>query len=260
MKILILGHRGMLGHMVCKYFNNIGIKFEIITYRWPSDEFKESVKNSTSDFLINCIGSIPQKNNEWQHYKLCNILLPMFLVENFNGYIIHPSTDCEFSGNLPVGELYSVNHKRDAIDDYGISKAHISNFLLNYKNVKQIRTSIIGPELTTNLSLMSWFLNENSQINGYDCHYWNGITTLEWIKQVYKLILNWDMTTCDIIQLGTEPISKFDLLNLINMIYCSNKTIVPYKTRIINKCLKTMYVMKPIELQLEDLKHVNIIN
>lgn len=46
MKILVLGHNGMLGHMVVKH-----LKFqneEIVTtdLKWETDDFKEYIKNS----------------------------------------------------------------------------------------------------------------------------------------------------------------------------------------------------------------------
>ena len=61
--------------------------------------------------------------------------------------MIHPSTDCEFSGNIPATRKYTKKDVRDAIDDYGKSKAEISKRIENgFKNTKIIRTSIVGHE------------------------------------------------------------------------------------------------------------------
>ena len=46
MKVLILGHKGMLGHMVHKFFESKGIEcITIADCRWPSTCFKQKLKN-----------------------------------------------------------------------------------------------------------------------------------------------------------------------------------------------------------------------
>ena len=52
MRILVLGHKGMLGHMVCMYLESLELMVETIVEKWPSNEFKNNVKNSKADFLI----------------------------------------------------------------------------------------------------------------------------------------------------------------------------------------------------------------
>jgi dTDP-4-dehydrorhamnose reductase len=253
MNILVLGHKGMLGHMLVKYLLSQNIKVKTIDARWPTEEFRTLIKKSKSDFLINCIGAIPQKTNKWEDFKLINIDLPLFLAKNFNGKILHPTTDCEFSGDLGINRFYLKDDIKDATDNYGISKAYASKVLERYNNVKQLRTSIIGPEMHGKRSLMEWFLNEKDKIYGFRNHYWNGITTFEWSKQAFKIINNWNKKN-KVIQLGVERISKYDLLRLIDRIYDSRKHIIPKKTDNINKCLKTDFRIKPLESQLKELK------
>ena len=60
-RVLILGHNGMLGHVVYNFLKQQGLKVRTINYQWPSNEFLNEIINSNDDFLINCIGSIPQK-------------------------------------------------------------------------------------------------------------------------------------------------------------------------------------------------------
>jgi dTDP-4-dehydrorhamnose reductase len=55
-----------------------------------------------------------------------------------------------------------------------------------------IRVSIIGHELSSNYSLLDWFLNSDGTVNGYDDHYWNGVTTLAWAKICSSIMNNWD--------------------------------------------------------------------
>ena len=42
-KILILGHKGMLGHMVKLYMEQF-YHVETIEHRWPFDDFKNSIR------------------------------------------------------------------------------------------------------------------------------------------------------------------------------------------------------------------------
>ena len=48
MKILLLGHTGMLGHMVKKYLTYKNIEVITNSERWPN------LKNTISDFNGNC--------------------------------------------------------------------------------------------------------------------------------------------------------------------------------------------------------------
>lgn len=253
MKILILGHKGMLGHMVLKYFKKNNVSIETLEHRWPTNQFKNFIKKSNADYIINCIGAIPQKTKEWENFKLINIDLPIFLAETFKGKILHPTTDCEFNGKMKTNKFYSKNSVKDASDNYGISKAYASIILAKFKNVKQLRTSIIGPEIYTKKSLMEWFINQKKEIHGFLNHYWNGITTLEWAKQSLIIINNWNKKP-SVVQIGTKVISKYKLLNLINAIYNLNKKIIPHKTEDINKCLKSDFKVKDLEEQIKELR------
>ena len=106
-KILVLGHRGMLGNAVHKYFCQRIDKYTVLTIdkRWPDNDFQAALKATDTDIIINCIGIIPQKNPPQTEYKKINIELPTFL-DSLGKKIIHPSTDCEFSGNLEKNKKY----------------------------------------------------------------------------------------------------------------------------------------------------------
>ena len=43
MKILVLGHKGMLGHMVYKYFVENNFEISTTSKRWPSSDFKDFI-------------------------------------------------------------------------------------------------------------------------------------------------------------------------------------------------------------------------
>jgi len=255
MKILILGHNGMLGNVIYSYFKD---KYDVyVCYlRWDSNEFKQIVESIKVDFIINCIGAIPQKIYKIENYQNLNVDLPIFL-ESTGKKIIHPSTDCEFNGNLEYPLKYKKTDKRDAYDDYGKSKAKISQMIEEeFHNTKIIRTSIVGHELNSNKSLLDWFLNidENKEVNGYINHHWNGITSLLWAEIAEKILLDWKNYST-IIQVGINGINKYELLKTFQKIYNKSLKINKFNTPVtVNKMLESDFEIPTIEEQLIKLK------
>ena len=231
MKILILGHTGMLGNAVHRYLQQF-YTIDTITSRWPSDEFIEYIKQYDGDYIINCIGAIPQKTTEFG----INSILPSFLELNSSCKIIHPATDCESDNSL-----------------YGISK-HIATEWLRSNATKTyiFKTSIIGIELNTTDSLLCWFLNQ-SKANGYTQAKWNGITTLEWAKQCKHLIENQNLQSTYTV-FNTNCISKFELLTLIKEVFNHDAEIHQVDNIGSDKCLLGHVELKDIKQQLLDLK------
>lgn len=256
-KVLILGHKGMLGNAVYSYLDTKKEDFVLLTTseRWDKEEFKKVLQNTEADVIINCVGLIPQKKPTESDYKKVNIDLPIFL-ESLGKKIIHPSTDCEFTGSIPNDIKYTKKDIRDATDVYGKSKADISTLIENnFVNTKIIRTSIIGHEGATHLSLLDWFLNSKGEVNGFTDRYWNGITTLQWAKQCERIIKSWE-TFPTLNQYGTKEIaSKYTLLTIIREVYAKdiqiNETLSPKSE---NKCLESDEVLPDIKTQLQELK------
>lgn len=234
MKILILGSNGMLGHMVKKYLEQYH-DIETINHRWPSEEFKTAINDSSAEFIINCVGAIPQRTKDFD----INWELPIWLDQNFSGRIIHPATDCEMDD-----------------DEYGLSKAKAADWIMDYgKRTKMIKASIIGPELNGHASMLYWFLSnkDGSQINGYSNHMWNGITTYYWAKFANTIIENWNdyqkRTT-----LGSSCISKYDMCNIFNEVYNRSIIVNPFETQdSVNKCLSVDVTLDDINIQLTNM-------
>ena len=90
MKILVLGHKGMLGHMVHKYLSTKN-DCELLTtdLRWPSEDFENLIIDfwygQQGDYIINCIGAIHQRTSDFD----VNTELPIWLDDNidYNFYI-----------------------------------------------------------------------------------------------------------------------------------------------------------------------------
>lgn len=206
MKILILGHNGMLGSMITKYFETKNIEIITTELRYPSQDFFSFLRTFDGDFIINCIASIPQRTNHFQ----INTDLPIWLCNNTTCRVIHPSTDCESDNS-----------------DYGLSKKIASDYIKLYSNnTKIIKTSIIGYEKNSKHSLLEWFLSQDKEAEGYTNAIWNGITTLEWAKYSYRLINDWDSFPL-VSTLSTKKVSKYELLNIFKEVHNKNITIIP---------------------------------
>lgn len=235
MKILILGHKGMLGHMVKKYLDSVN-EFEIITtnYRWPSDEFKKSIENFDGEYIVNCIGAIHQRTNRFE----INWELPIYLDFYSNSKIIHPGTDCEVDN-----------------DNYGISKKIARDFIVNNASkTKSLKTSIIGPELETKASLMEWFFSnkDGETVHGYSEYFWNGNTTLTWAKRCYELIKKWDIYQVETV-ISSKCISKKDILVSLNDVFNRKIDIIDSNNVKLNKCLNGDITEPHIKEQLVEL-------
>ena len=228
--ILILGHKGMLGHMVYKVLSD-SYEIKTINERFPNwnKELFDGI-----DLIINCIGAIPQKTEEFD----INWQIPLWLDKNTDCNIIHPATDCEVD--------YS---------SYGISKKQASNYIKDHcKTTKIIQTSIIGPELNSNYSLLEWFLSQKGEVYGYTEAIWNGVTTLEWAKQCKVVIDNWDTTPLLTI-LYSNKVSKYELLVRIQELYEKKDVVIMPKNLGKDKSLKGNIKTKNIEEQLIELRN-----
>jgi len=192
MKILILGHNGMLGGAVTRILPEA----DTCPYRYPSPEFKEFVQ--TYDFIINCIGRIPQRKNK--DFSL-NSHLPIYLERFTKARIIHPSSDCENDDT-----------------EYGISKRAATDWICAYgERTKIIQCSIIGID-REKASLLSWVLAQAGPIPGYVNARWSGITSIKWARIAKDMILNWDIYNQREIY-HTYPTTKYELIKSICRIF-----------------------------------------
>lgn len=184
-------------------------------------------KFANADYIINCIGIIKPQIDEqdpWSTSKTVDIngLFPHELYmyvqtclsresANKKPRIIHASTDCVFSGEKG---WYKYNDIPDPRDLYGLTKViGESPFNMN------LRVSIVGPEQGTSKSLLNWLLDAQGEVCGFTNHLWNGITTLQWAKNVEKIIQE-DLFKPGVHHVASPSIvSKKDLLHLIKDTY-----------------------------------------
>jgi dTDP-4-dehydrorhamnose reductase len=145
--------------------------------------------------------------------------------------MIHMSTDCVFSGNKGN---YSETDPSDAEDLYGKTK-----FLgeVDYPGCLTFRTSIIGRELETKHGLIEWFLSqEGKTVSGYKKAIFSGLTTIA-LSEIIAEILADHSHLSGVYQVASEPISKYDILNLVKKTYDMKIKIDPDETIINNRSL-----------------------
>lgn len=222
-KIVIFGSSGMAGHMVYRYFQSLnkyellgisktevpGIESRVFDIEDNMPECLDFLLEYKPDVIINCIGILIQASQENPVRSIfVNSCFPHILEDLgklINSRIIHISTDCVFNGE--AGPYIETDWPTER-NWYGRSKA--LGEIVNDKDLT-IRTSIIGPELKANgTGLFSWFMSQTGQVNGYTNVFWNGITTLEFAKQIDQILETnlsglYHLTT-------TTPIAKGELL------------------------------------------------
>jgi dTDP-4-dehydrorhamnose reductase len=178
------------------------------------------------DVVINCIGIIKQLAAAKDPITAITInsLFPHRLAlacKAAGSRLIHISTDCVFSGakgNYTEGDL------SDATDLYGRTK-----FLgeLDYPHCLTLRTSIIGHELKGCYSLIDWFLAQEGRVKGYTKAIYTGFPTIEMVRIIAEYVIP-NSQLSGLYQVSSEPISKYELLQLVAKQYDKRIEIVPY--------------------------------
>ena len=241
MKILILGLSGMLGHKLFSYLQkqntyelyattttNFEIEhpnFKIVNKKniffsktQNIDFFKKKITDIKPDLVINCIAILKESFFYLNPLKFIeiNTVLPLQISELskiFGFRFIHFSTDILYAD---TNKLSCENDKITLEGPYAASK-----FLGEVKNNNSltIRTSIIGHQLNNKNSLVEWFLSyEGETVNGYSNVIYSGLPTTEISKIIHEKIIP-NVNLKGIINISSNPISKFELLKKIKKYY-----------------------------------------
>ena len=229
MKVLVLGGNGMLGHKLCQILpeqmdvwttvraeSDLGIilpRERIIENVQVQNtaRVKEVLEMLEPDSVINAVGIVKQRDEAKQAALSIqvNALFPHQLAELCSPLsirLVQISTDCVFSG---LSGNYSEGDVPDSVDLYGRSKLLGE---LNRQNCLTLRTSIIGWQLNTFSSLLSWFATQRGKtIKGYRRAIYTGLTTTVFAQLIGDLILT-RPELYGLYQVASEPITKYDLL------------------------------------------------
>lgn len=188
------------------------------------------------EVVINCVGLIKQLGNAENPLSALplNAMMPhrlMLLCKLGGARLIHVSTDCVFSGKRGN---YREDDVSDAYDLYGKSK-YIGE-LRNDTHAITLRTSIIGHELNSNVSLVDWFLSQEKAVKGYRRAIFSGLPTVELAHVMRDVVLK-QPGLHGLFHVSAEPIAKYDLLKLIASRYDKQIEIEPDDTVAINRSL-----------------------
>ncbi len=247
MKILVLGASGMLGNAMFRVMAHRGEHEVFGTMRSARTRAffsRDLVNNVVSginvedadalihlflrvqpEVVINCIGLVKQlaEADDPLSALPINALLPhrlMHLCELVRARLIHFSTDCVFSGRKGN---YMETDEADAQDLYGRSKL-IGE--VDRPHVVTFRTSSIGHEINSSHGLISWFLSQKGSIKGFTSAIFSGLPTCELAELIHdRVLINKDLH--GLYHVGAQPISKYDLLHLVNREYDKKLVIEP---------------------------------
>jgi dTDP-4-dehydrorhamnose reductase len=261
MKVFVLGHRGMLGHVVARLCAERGCDVLTSSARYtgdPRDALIEAARESGADAVINCLGSTKRRGGDRAELYATNALFPVHLVARLypGQHLVHASTDCVFAGTR--GD-YRLDDELDAEDAYGFSK-RLGEVIAYGPHVTVLRVSIVGPDQRRDgRGLLAWFLRQptDTEVPGYTNHLWNGITTLEWATMAHEAILRARRGEpfAPIIQPGTPPVTKYDLLTLFRDVYATGHRIVRVRTAdTVDRTLVPTDMRPPIAAQLVALR------
>jgi dTDP-4-dehydrorhamnose reductase len=177
-------------HEVITASRSTGIKFDAVNL--DTENLLKAAGLQGGDFVVNCVGLTKSRINEASMtsrilaVKL-NIDFPDDLArsaEQAGVNVIQAATDCVFSG-LAGG--YSESSAHDALDVYGKTKSLGET---PSPNVMHLRCSLIGPEIGSSSLFFEWVRQQpvRAQINGYNNHFWNGLSSLAFGKVVSGII------------------------------------------------------------------------
>jgi len=257
MRVIVLGASGMFGH---KLLQRLRASFEIAgTVRHPVADRRlcqvlsgvklyggveahdlSSLDRAINDWraqvVVNCIGIVKQTEAASDPLTsiAINSLFPHQLAKvtaTYGARLIHFSTDCVFSGRRGN---YVEDDLPDAMDLYGRSKLLGE---VSASNVLTLRMSIVGRELRAHLGLIDWFLSQRGgRVNGYAHALYSGLTTIAAADLIAGLIKAHPELD-GLWHVSGDPISKLELLRVINRVYRLDIDIVADKAFVCDRRL-----------------------
>jgi len=212
--------------------------------------------------VVNCLGYIRPADPSLEEANKCfliNSAFPHRLAlecQRQATRLVHFSTDCVFTGK---GGPYRDFDLPDENGIYGLSKylGEVSG-----PGTLTLRTSLIGRESGAHRNLLEWFLrNTDSKVSGYSRVMWNGITTLTAARIIERIARN-GLSCSGVVQIGSEHLSKYELLKLAQAVFEKAIDIVPVDQPVSNKCLVPSDpqhelfadIIVPMAQQLQDLR------
>jgi dTDP-4-dehydrorhamnose reductase len=218
MKILVFGGAGMLGHQLVKTLHRAGHEVQA-----PSSDAVDirrfvDLANIAHAFrpevIINCAGIVKSQRVSRETMIEVNALAPHtihYVAQVAGARMIHISTDCVFSGNTPLGNLYTEHAVPDPRDTYGQTKllGEVTD-----RGCVTLRTSMIGRENRVQPhGLLEWFLAQRGTVTGWSNAWFNGLTTQALSRAILHVLVRPQHS--GLYHVGTVPITKAMLLCML---------------------------------------------
>jgi dTDP-4-dehydrorhamnose reductase len=254
-RALVLGATGMLGHEVVQRFArtyevhgtvrdvSAAQRYGLSATLHELDALEPSglgdlLRRVAPRVVVNCVGIVKQLNEGSRPVPTItvNALFPHLIGEAAaaaGARLIHVSTDCVFSGDLPLDQRYTEDHVPDARDLYGRTK------LLGEVEAPAltVRTSIIGWELTRSTGLLEWFAAQRgTRASGFTHAIFSGLTTRALADVLLDVSLRYP-ELAGLYHVSSDPISKHDLLRMIDERLGLGVDLEPVHHPIVNRAL-----------------------
>lgn len=247
LRVLVLGASGMLGSAVTRLLGcdrryivagtvrgsdlrlpDPAIRIEVLpgVDVLDSDKLIAIFAQFRPHAVINCVGVVKQKAEASDPLATLpiNSILPHRLAglcHLAGARMVHISTDCVFSG---AAGQYKETDVPDATDLYGRSK--LLGEVIDKPEAVTLRTSIIGPELSTQQGLLQWFLAQSGRVEGYSSAIFSGLPTVVMAETIRDHVLP-NPALHGLYHVSSSPINKLDLLKLFAEVYEKRIEIVP---------------------------------
>ena len=279
-RLVVIGANGMVGHAIIRAmrldttYEVIGIVRDNSVARYLRSLFGGQVlalgnftttgalepllESLRPEVVINCVGLVKQYSESDNTLVAVpiNTIFPHKLAEicsSVGARMVHISTDCVFSG---ANGGYTEKDAPDALDVYGRSKLLGE---VDYPHTVTLRTSTIGHELNTGHGLLCWFLAQQNSIKGYTRAFFSGLSSNEFARVVRDRVLPRPDLKGNYHVAG-HPISKYNLLQLVNETYGRGLLIEPDDRLVIDRSLDstlfrqiTGYVAPPWHKMISDM-------
>ena len=215
MKILVLGHKGLLGSSLVSL-----LEAESTDLRFPRPEFINFITQSNYDIVVNCAVN---KIND----KIVNVDLPVFLSASCN-YLVQFSSDAVFSGSKKPYLKYDKTDPVDPDTIYGQQKVMMEQSLLDTPNSLIIRTSFVDQrsQFVQNILSQPKFL-------AFTNYLWSGLTAKQVSQLTRSCIKNNKTGLCHMFSNRTQ--SKYQLAKAVASCYNTQTEIIPVDYPILNR-------------------------
>ena len=256
-KVLILGARGLVGHVL---FNNIARNthfdcFGTVRGKNPNDtnflhssgailpvddlqnrgELEDILVSTKPHIIINCLSLAKTDSISRNALRALFVNVPHALSEiaaTLSARVINISSDAVFSGTK--GDQYNELNSTDATEPYGLAK---KDGEVCAPHILNLRASFVGYDPFKRRGLLEWFLAQEV-CSLYSNYIFSGLPVPKFAEIIQDFVLN-NSELCGTYHIGSTPISKLECLGLIAKTVNHRVKINRDESVVINRSLDT---------------------